>query len=296
MATSSGQSGSERRLPIVIPGGNDVSSSIDGAANNGGSRSGTPSTSRPGPSAGSARVVMPGSAGPAAAGSGGSGAVVQRPYTNTIGVNACQKGNPLIDYIRNVAWEYSDILADYQVGATTGVLYLSLRYHRLHPEYVHGRIQKLGKAYLLRVLLVQVDVKDPQEVIKELTKVAVINDLTIMCAWSAEEAATYVEKYKAFERKPPDLIKERRDNDYMSHMNAVLTNVKGINKTDVVTLTSNFGSLKEIVLAPPESLLACPGLGEKKVKRLREAFTSQFVVKPRKSNAEKRGETGPSLN
>lgn len=61
---------------------------------------------------------------------------------------------------------------------------LSLRYHRLHPEYVHGRIQKLGKAYLLRVLLVQVDVKDPQEVIKELTKVAVINDLTIMCAWS----------------------------------------------------------------------------------------------------------------
>lgn len=112
----------------------------------------------------------------------------------------------------------------------------------------------------------------------------------------AEEAATYVEKYKSFERKPPDLIKERRENDYMSHMNAVLTNVKGINKTDVVTLTSNFGSLREIVLAPPESLLACPGLGEKKVKRLREAFTSQFVVKPRKSNAEKRGEVGPSLN
>lgn len=121
--------------------------------------------------------------------------------------------------------------------------------------------------------------------------------LTFMSrAVSAEEAATYIEKYKAFERKPPDLIKERRDNDYMSHMNAVLTNVRGINKTDVVTLTSNFGSLKEIVLAPPESLLACPGLGEKKVKRLREAFTSQFVVKRRKTNAEKRGEIGPSLN
>jgi DNA excision repair protein ERCC-1 len=79
-------------------------------------------------------------------------------------------------------------------------------------------------------------------------------------------------------------------------MNAVLTNVKGINKTDVVTLTSNFGSLKEIVLAPPEKLLACPGLGEKKVKRLREAFTSQFIIKPRKSNAEKLSEVGPNLN
>lgn len=42
-----------------------------------------------------------------------------------------QKGNPLIDHIRSVAWEYSDILADYQVGATTGVLYL---------RWVKGRI------------------------------------------------------------------------------------------------------------------------------------------------------------
>lgn len=43
-----------------------------------------------------------------------------------------QKGNPLIDHIRNVAWEYSDILADYQVGATTGVLYLRLVWNFLH--------------------------------------------------------------------------------------------------------------------------------------------------------------------
>lgn len=113
---------------------------------------------------------------------------------------------------------------------------------------------------------------------------------------SNQEAARYLETYKAFERKPPDLIKERRENDYMSHMNAVLTNVRGVNRTDVVTLTSNFGSLRNIVTAPAESLLACPGLGEKKVKRLREAFSSQFVVKKRKTNAEKRGEMGPNLN
>jgi DNA excision repair protein ERCC-1 len=42
----------------------------------------------------------------------------------------------------------------------------------------------MQKAYLLRVLLVQVDVKDPQEVIKELTKVCIINELTMMCAFS----------------------------------------------------------------------------------------------------------------
>lgn len=36
-----------------------------------------------------------------------------------------QKGNPVITNIRSVAWEYGDIKADYQVGATSGALYLS---------------------------------------------------------------------------------------------------------------------------------------------------------------------------
>lgn len=34
----------------------------------------------------------------------------------------------------------------------------SLRYHNLHPDYIHERLQSLGKSFALRVLLVQVDV------------------------------------------------------------------------------------------------------------------------------------------
>jgi DNA excision repair protein ERCC-1 len=44
------------------------------------------------------------------------------------------------------------------LGATTCALFLSLRYHRLHPEYIYNRIQKLGKEYNLRILLVMVDI------------------------------------------------------------------------------------------------------------------------------------------
>ena len=112
----------------------------------------------------------------------------------------------------------------------------------------------------------------------------------------SQEAGRYLELYKSFERKPPDLIKERRENDYMSHMNAVLTNIRGVNKTDVVTLTSNFGALRDIASAQSEQLLMCPGLGEKKVKRIRESFTAPFVVKKRRSNAEKQAEKGNELN
>ena len=58
------------------------------------------------------------------------------------------------------------------MGLATGALFLSLRYHRLHPEYIHARIQKLAHMYTLRVLLVLCDVNDHQPAIKELTKVA----------------------------------------------------------------------------------------------------------------------------
>ena len=35
-----------------------------------------------------------------------------------------QRGNPVLDCIKNVGKEFGDILADYQVGRTTGVLFL----------------------------------------------------------------------------------------------------------------------------------------------------------------------------
>ena len=35
-----------------------------------------------------------------------------------------QRGNPILESVRNVGKEFGDILADYQVGRTTGVLFL----------------------------------------------------------------------------------------------------------------------------------------------------------------------------
>ena len=57
-----------------------------------------------------------------------------------------------------------------------------------------------------------------------------------------------------FEHKPPDVIKERISDDYLSQLNNVLTSVRGVNKTDVMTLTSNFGSLKRIAEAGPDEM------------------------------------------
>ncbi|KAJ3299871.1 ssDNA endonuclease and repair protein rad10 [Borealophlyctis nickersoniae] len=197
---------------------------------------------------------------------------------NCIVVNKCQKGNGVLNHIRNVPWEYGEIIPDYQVGQTSCALFLSLKYHRLHPEYIHTRIKQLGHHYLLRILLCLVDIDDHQQSIRDLTRTCMYSKVTLILAWSQEEAGRYLETFKAYEHKPPDMIKERVDADYLSKLTDALTQVKSVNKTDVVTLASTFGSLKDIISAKPEELALCPGFGEQKVRRLHEAFNQPFIL------------------
>ncbi len=150
--------------------------------------------------------------------------VVQPGSGNSIIINPSQRLNPVVECIRNVPKEFGDITPDYQVGRTTGVLFLrflrlifsfhfrteyywvalsrSLRYHRLHPEYIHQRIERLGQAYNLRILLLMCDIvrrarltlmhpthplapqSEHQDPIRELTKICLLNNITVIVAWS----------------------------------------------------------------------------------------------------------------
>ncbi|CAE7189181.1 unnamed protein product [Rhizoctonia solani] len=199
---------------------------------------------------------------------------------NAILVNKRQKGNPILDHVKGVPWEYnSDIVVDYQVGSTAGLLYLSLKYHHLHPQYIFTRFEKLGRNYDIRILLILCDVTEHQTSIKELTKACLLNAITVIVTWSAEEAGQYLATYKLYEFKSHQLIKEKIDTDYQSVLRATLTTVRGVNKTDVMTLKTNFGpcqSFSNIVHATTEDMQLCPGFGPTKVRRLREAFNKPF--------------------
>ncbi|KAI5117222.1 hypothetical protein M0805_008692 [Coniferiporia weirii] len=202
--------------------------------------------------------------------------VVQPGSGNAIIINPCQRLNPLLECIKNVSKEFGDIVPDFQLGRTTCALFLSLKYHRLHPEYIHQRIQKLGSTYNLRILLLMCDVSEHQDPIRELTKTCLINNITVMVCWSNEEAGTYLATYKAFEHRPPDLIKERVDKEYSAMLRSALTSINRVNKTDVETLRTSFGSFAKIAHANPEQLRSLPGFGQVKVRRLVDAFDKPF--------------------
>ncbi|KAI6134493.1 restriction endonuclease type II-like protein [Pisolithus croceorrhizus] len=205
--------------------------------------------------------------------------VVQPGAGNNIIINPNQRLNPVLDHIRHVGKEFGDIVPDYHVGRTTCILFLSLKYHRLHPEYIHTRIAKLGGSYNLRILLIMCDVVEHQELIRELTKVCLINSLTIVVAWSNEEAGQYIATFKQFEHKPPDLIKERVDKDYDSIFRTALTSINKVNRTDVATLRTSLGTFADIAKASPDRLQNLPGFGQVKVKRIKEAFEKPFHTK-----------------
>jgi len=178
-------------------------------------------------------------------------------------------------YIKLVPYVYDkDIVPDFVVGYVHCILYLSIKYHLLEGKYIFTRIAELNNDYKLRILLVYVDVSDNSGALKDLARICFKFNLTLVLAFSLEEAARYIETYKLMETKSPDLIKERiHEGEKLSD---ILTVIKSVNKTDAVTLSTNFGNFRNIIKASMEELSLCPGLGETKVRRIHEAFHQPF--------------------
>lgn len=206
-------------------------------------------------------------------------ALPNRQGPSAILVSTRQKGNPILNHVKSLPWEYSDIPCDYVLGATTCALFLSLKYHRLHPEYIYGRIRQLGNLYNLRVLLTMVDIENHEQALQELSKTSMINNFTLILAWSAQEAGRYIELFKSYEHASPSSIRARQAESWQESLTEFVTTPRNINKTDAASLISNFGTLRSAVNAEPEQLALIPGWGEKKVKSWYTTVREPFRVK-----------------
>ncbi|KAL2136076.1 hypothetical protein VTI74DRAFT_5482 [Chaetomium olivicolor] len=219
------------------------------------------------PASGPAKVVQPTPQALPARGSGSS-----------ILVSPRQKGNPVLACLKSIPWEYSDIPADYGLGLTTCALFLSLKYHRLHPEYIYTRIRNLQGKYNLRILLTLVDIPNHEDALRELSKTSVVNNVTVILAWSAAEAARYLELYKSYEHAGFAAIKGQQATSYAERLVEFVTVPRNINKADAVALVSAFGSLRHAVNATPEQVAVVGGWGEKKVRAWCRAVEEPFRV------------------
>jgi DNA excision repair protein ERCC-1 len=218
--------------------------------------------------------------------------LMQQPHVLYVSVK--QRGNGVLQYIRNVPWQFQKMVPDYIFSSTTCALFLSIRYHLLYKEYIDRRIAELRTDFTLRVLLVLVDVDDSQTVLLELNKLAVLHNLTLILAWTEEEAARYLETFKALHGKDASSIQKNKETgNFADQATDFLTTCKGVNKTDAASVLTQLGSIRQAMTATADNLGMISGLGEVKVKRLHDAFHKPFSSKAARLRKEKRLEQAP---
>lgn len=190
-------------------------------------------------------------------------------------INKNQSCNPMLKYITQVRKEYHSGITQYDFlcTSTTPILYLSLQYHKLHPNYIYQRLEKK----IPKILLILTDISDHRECMQQLHKLSLLKGFTIICAYNEREAGRWLETFTSFGYKGTESIQTRIGNDYKSKItNCLAGSIRGINKTDVTTLLFTFGSFKNIALIGKHGLRGCPGMGETKVNRLYQALHQPF--------------------
>uniref|UniRef100_A0A0N5AJS5 HHH_2 domain-containing protein n=1 Tax=Syphacia muris TaxID=451379 RepID=A0A0N5AJS5_9BILA len=209
-----------------------------------------------------------------------------------LGVNRKrQEGNPVLKYVRNVPFEWAEIKADFESGKDLGVLYLSLKWHKLHPGYIESRLDSDGSGYRVKVLLVLVNV-EPRHLLRELNIYCWRTRWSLVLCYSVEEAAEYLENihlsrnkdeyqaiYAVEERKKKRLgivdVEDVQGKEFRCAVE-LLASIRSVTKADAQRLISTFGSLKVIGNADVETLLLCPGLGSIKAQNVYKYFRTPF--------------------
>ena len=198
-------------------------------------------------------------------------------------VNPDQKKNPLLDYIKTVPWQFASssqcLVMDFITSETSCCLYLSVRYHAQHDNYIYERIKRLKQVsgFQNRFLLCFVDHLQPDKYILALTRLCEVSDLVLLLAFSLEEAANYLETFKTYEGKPADLIKEKIQSNINLQVLDALQSIRRVNSTDSQTLLSNFGTIAGVADASQKNLAFCFGIGAQKAKNIHELFRQPFL-------------------
>ena len=188
----------------------------------------------------------------------------------------------MLSLFRNVPWRFEEnITPDFILGASACALFVQVKYHLLKAGYVEKRLKGIPRSgagsFKLRLLVVQRDVEENDAALLELTRLSLAHECTLLVASSLEDAARLIETVKVYEHKPAAVIQERLDESHVVRAQEALTTVRSVNKTDALTLLSAFPNVAAVLTAGEADLAALPGLGDKKIKYLREVFNTNFL-------------------
>lgn len=166
----------------------------------------------------------------------------------TVVANMNQKDNPLLQYLKELRVEFARIVPDYLLSQTDAVLFISLKFFRLHPHYLEQRISEIKEhTYRSRILLCCVDLPDYEVTLERVILLAFRSCMSFVPAWSPAEATKLLETFKQVLDKPVDSIQAKLSTNYEQRITDILTTITSISKIDSSSLMREFGTFRRLL-------------------------------------------------
>lgn len=185
-----------------------------------------------------------------------------------IRVSNTQTGNVLLNYISVSSWVYSSTTtSDYEINYTTSVLFLSLKFHAIKPDYIYQRINKMHLKNL-NILIVLLDVPNFNIALRELFK-----NITITCivCKTFQECAYYIKGFDKATNKSVEQIRKKS-----TGIDVFFESIFKINKTDCINLKKHFTNLQHVFRSNKKELSEIQGIGLTKSEIMLKYFKMPF--------------------
>ena len=164
-----------------------------------------------------------------------------------------QEGNQLLKLLNSINTEWSeDSVADYSIANKAGVLFLTLTYHRQHPDYIGERIRLFQGSFPLRILLFLVNSEKPDDVIQKLTIFCIHNNINIVLAYDYEEAGRWILCLYNSQENSIDHLKAVNESNHEMAIEAL--QALGPSKRESELLLDSFPTVADCLLASKEAL------------------------------------------
>ncbi|VWU52338.1 ERCC1 nucleotide excision repair protein, putative [Hepatocystis sp. ex Piliocolobus tephrosceles] len=187
-----------------------------------------------------------------------------------------QKSNPVVKKINRVRYKFNSIIPDFLIGSNIACLFISMKYHRLRPNYLESRIKTLSNKYNNRILLCLVDIENIENTLGEINQIAFCFNMTLILCWNIDECAKIIEDFKIHEKTAFYSKKNIPFSNNKEKIHELLKKIRCINSSDCFTITKKFKSFSNIVNAKKSDLINCSGLGNKKIQVLLSTFNDPF--------------------
>lgn len=189
-----------------------------------------------------------------------------------IQVSIKQKGNNILEYLKDVKWSYNDkITTDYEINGIISIVFLSMRFHLCKPDYIYDKFKSQRK-YKTQILLVLVDVLNYEKCSEELFFISNEYNFTMILSFSNEEAGKYIKSFS--QQKNINLIRKKSYTNE-EKITEFFTSFPKINKSDAKQIINNNKSIYDF-FKNMENIKSITGIGKKKIDSLNEYLDKKF--------------------